>query len=366
MNARIRLIALAVGLALNTVALADMRPDTSYGGPRSTSTQVPAASMAQVDRYLLEALQAKDEPARKGALQAAQALLDAMGDDPGAMSPHNTDSGGAGDWLSQTDHKLDRLQQQTGKGLRESLMYKIWASPYGAILEDAPAALETVSDALRLTREIRQLDPASKQIAERLQSTYWDWLQAYRQSTGLDQVVLSQASSAPIVELRALRENDGTVQLYQLSGTDDTTLRWIKAAGRGLPAEFLSSDALTVDLSRETAPWLLVVEGEGLAGRIAAHRFWLEAIDREVRLVVIERGDYAATLRELPAEWFGSARRMPYVLRGKASDASPQLHLVHVADKQVLVSWPLSDLDGQVGTAIKERINHILAAGGAS
>ena len=42
MNARIRLIALAVGLALNTVALADMRPDVSYGGPRSTSTPIPA------------------------------------------------------------------------------------------------------------------------------------------------------------------------------------------------------------------------------------------------------------------------------------------------------------------------------------
>ena len=367
MKTRTRLIILSLGLALNTVALADDNPGASHSTSRPATTQDSSAAMYmdQVDRYLLEALQAKDESARKVALQSAQTLLDAMGVNSETMPPANPVSGKTGDWLSDADRSLDRLQQQTGKGLRESLMYKIWASPYGAISGDTSTALETVSDALRLLREVRRVDAGNDGTVEHLQSTYWDWLMAYRQSTSLDQMVISKVSPAPVFGLRALREKDGAIQLYQLTGTDDYTLRWTKAAGRDVPSDLLTSDALTVNLSRETAPWLLVVEGEGLATHLVAHRFWLEAIDREVRLVLMERGDYAVTLRGLPAEWFGSGRRMPYVLRGKSSDAKPQLHLVHVTDAQVVVSWPLGSLDGPAGPAIKDLINHVLATASA-
>ena len=56
MNARIRLIALAVGLALNTVALADLNPGSNRSGANETGTQVAttAAPTYAVDGSLQE------------------------------------------------------------------------------------------------------------------------------------------------------------------------------------------------------------------------------------------------------------------------------------------------------------------------
>ena len=92
------------------------------------------------------------------------------------------------------------------------------------------------------------------------------------------------------------------------------------------------------------------------------HRLWLDAIEREVRLVLLERGDYSVTLRMLPPEWFATNRRIPYVLPAGPNSTPPQLHLVHVTDKKILASWPLHNLGGPGGTALKGLINRIITA----
>lgn len=364
MKASTQTVVLLLTTALYTLspAIAQGSDGDAYRKPARASSSVYAATLATVDRHLLEAIQAVDESARKTALRAAQVALDTIGLNSDTVPSTKGAPGESAGWLAQTERSLGRFQEQTRKELRESLMHKLWESPYGTIPVDDLAALETISDALRLLREIQRLGGGDTEALARLQGIYWNGLMSHRQVTGLEYTVLGDMETTPVFDQRVLRDKNGKIQLYQLTGTDNRTLRWVQVSSRDIPSGLLASEALIVDLSRESAPWLLVMDGEGVADRVLAHRRWLDAIERQVRLVLIERGDYLPALRDMPPEWFGSNRRIPYVLAARPNQTPGYLHLIRVAEKRILGSWPLSNLDGPGGPALKALINRILAA----
>ncbi len=355
---------LIMAVSTFSTVVAQEQDEDTYLNPNQApaSSSTPAVTLDVVDQHLLEASQAIDESARGAALRAAQVALDTMYLRSDTAPNTSSVPGENAEWLAQTERSLGRFQEQTRKELRESLMQKLWASPYGAIPAHDLTALETVSDVLRLVREIQRLGGGGTDVLEVLQTTYWNRLMSHRESAGLEYTALGDMKKAPVFDQQVLRGKDGEIHLYQLTGMEDHTLRWVQAPVTNVPTGLLTSEALTVDLSRESASWLLVMDGEGLANHLVAHRHWLEVIEREVRLVLLERGDYAVALRDLPPEWFSPGRRVPYVLPAVANKTPAQLYLVRVADKRVLGSWPLINLDGPGGPALKDLINRIFAA----
>lgn len=352
-----------VGLCTLSAAVAQGPDQGNYPSPAPAVPLIPATPFAAVDRHLLDALQAVDERGRRAALRAAQAGLDNLASQSAETTPGAPALSGEGaEWLAQNERSLDRFRNQTRRELRESLMQKLWASPYGVVPAGDITALESISDALRLLRELKRLGGGDAAALDGLQAEYWEGLRLRRQNIGLAYTVLEEKETEPVFDQRVLRGKKGEIQIYQLTGAEDRTLHWLWRPARPLPEDFLNAGALTVDLSRESAPWLLVLEGDGLGGRFAAHRHWLEAIEREVRLVLLVRGDYAAALGDMPPEWFGPDRRIPYLLPARSNQPRARLHLVQVAGKRVLGTWPLANLDGPGGTALKDLINRILAA----
>jgi len=347
--------------ALSTVEARGLDGDPPHG-LLLTSTSSTGATMDMVDHHLLEALRAMDERARRAALRAAQVALDAMDTRSVTVpSANNAPSERAG-WLAESEHSINRFHMQAQRELRESLMHKIWESPYKDIAPGNLTALEIISDALRLVNELQRLGGGDAGTLEDLQETYWKILLLHRESAGLEYTALGDMDTSPVFDQRVLRGKDEKVYLYQLTGTGGRLLRWVRVPATNVPAGLLSSEALTIDLSREDARWLLVMDGEGLADHLVAHRHWLEAINREVRLVLLERGDYIVAIRSMPSEWFGQDRRAPYVLPVAAHETPAQLYLVDVSGKRVLGRWPLVNLGGPGGPALKGLINRILAA----
>ncbi len=353
---------LSVGLCTLSPAMAQDQDKNRYLDPALAVPSIPANSFAAADRHLLDALQAADERGRREALRAAQAVLDTWSSKPARTTP-GAASGEGAEWLAQTERSLGQFQDQTRRELRKSLMHKLWASPYGAAAAGDITALENISDALRLLRELKRLGGGDAVALDGIQATYWNGLMLHRENIGLNYTVLEEKEAEPVFDQRVLRGKKGEIQLYQLTGTKDRMIHWEQRLARPLPKDFLTAEALTVDMSRESAPWLLVLEGDGLGGRLAAHRHWLEAIERDVRLVLLVRGEYAATLRDIPPESFNPGRRIPYLLPVGSKKTQDQMHLVQVAEKRMLGTWRLATLDGPGGPALKDLINRILAAG---
>jgi len=314
-------------------------------------------SLAAVDQALVSALRAPDEPARQAALRTAQEGLDALdaAQQPATVAPQSDD----GSELTEEEATLGRLQQGTALELRQTLMRGIWESPYGGLPEAGMQALERVSDLLRLLHEGRRLGDGDPDAVEALQATYWQWLTARANTLGLAAIALSNPE-APVFDQRVLRRDDGAVVVYELLGRADRTLQWQAVSAKPVPEGLLTAGALRVDLDREAAPWLLVIQGSNLAETLAAHRHWLAAIARRVRLVPREQAAYG---QALDAASNSGSNPHPYVLPATDTQAPARLSLIQVGPARVIGSWPLDTLSGANAGALKELVNRILAAG---
>lgn len=339
-----------------------------------TTPNLPApmhhvTTLAEVDRTLLDALRAGSGAARQTALQRAGYLLQAlMATTQSADATGRSNEGGiAADWLAQTDRQLDAYQAETRRTLRKTLAQNIGVSPHGAIAARDLAALHHVSDALRVLRESRKLGGGDSEALTAMQSTYWTWLQVYGRNSHLGYTAIGVAPDAPIFGQRVVVDKNGAIQIYQLTGQQDHTVRWLRVATPAVPNSLLRGQALRVDLAAERAPWLLLISGDQLNAWIAANRRWLAAIQGQVRLVLRVRGDYTNTLMTLPAPLFAQATRRPYVLPAPSDDdATGRLYLIEVQSHRIMGSWPMRQ-PGQPGNrALKALISRIVAAGAKS
>ena len=339
----------AAGVSVSTVVAA-WEPATVSSPP----------SLAAVDWSLLGALRASTEAERKAALQVAQAALDALQveAEPAAITgPTGVENSGTR-WLARTERSLDRLQERTRRELRASLMDKIWVSPYGGIPPRDLGFLEQIADALRLLRALNEQGGGDTQASTGLQETYWAWLLAHRTRTGLETTALYEAPGAPVFDQRVVLKEDGQVQIYQLTGNAERVLRWQQVQWQSIPEDLLASRALTVALSRETARWLLVLEGSELPELLSAHRNWFESIEPQVQLVLRVRVDDA---RALAPVWFTPGRRAPSVLPVTGVETPGQLWLIGTGSGQVLGRWPMGNFEGAGVVELKALINRILS-----
>ena len=353
-------IVLSVGLCFLS-AVAEGGNNFSNVETAPARVPIPEASLASVDRYLLEALQAADEYVRKQALRSAQGVLDAMGLNKSRNPGGDKLPGESAEWLVQTESDLGQFEDQTRRELRESLMHKVWASPYGAIPENGLNVLEVISDALQLLREMLRLGDGDADALNGIRASYWNTLMSHRQAMGLENTFFGGPEGLLVFDQRVKQGKGGEVEIYQLTGTEDQILRWALSPVEKVPDGLLNAGSLTVDLSREDAAWLLILEGEAVSEYLVEHHQWLAAIDKEVRLVLREGGDYAAALQNIPSEWFEPDRRIPYILGVRSDKKQARLHLVQVATKRLIGSWSLSALDGQNSAAFKGLIKRILA-----
>ena len=109
-----------------------------------------------------------------------------------------------------------------------------------------------------------------------------------------------------------MRDGKGRVQLYQLTGSADRTLRWVAPTER--PLEALGAGGLTVRLAQESAPALLVLDGADLSHYLADHAHWLVALQGRARLVLRYQEDYLTGLRALDPSQLAQLAWPPYVL----------------------------------------------------
>lgn len=356
---RAAVVILGMALCLHTAAEGQVLGTFE---PAQAST-VAGINWTTLDQRLLEALRAPDEARRRDALVNAQASLETGEVNSGLAASVGAVTDNA-EWLMQTESQVVLFEDRVRKELRESLMHKLWESPYGAIPADGFDAFEIISDALRLVHEIQRMEAGGSTALAELRATYWEWLMAHREAAGLDLSAPGEAGDAPVFDQRILQDKDGKVRLYQLVGTEKGTIHWVQVPEQALPSGLLSSEGLAIDMSRENARWLLVLDGEHLGRLLEVNRLWLEAIGQEVRLVLIERAAYSGLLRDLPSEWFEPGRRMPYALPGSRGGVPGRIYLVQVADQRVLGSWPLKNLDESDGRTLKDLINRVLATTG--
>ena len=71
-------------------------------------------------------------------------------------------------------------------------MRTVWNSPYGGFDQPGLADFESVSDALRLLRELIRLGEGDEASLHALQATYWDWLQAHRANADIAATALDE------------------------------------------------------------------------------------------------------------------------------------------------------------------------------
>jgi hypothetical protein len=155
------------------------------------------------------------------------------------------------------------------------------------------------------------------------------------------------------------------VQIIQLTGQADRTLRWVPAPSSAAPEGLLTAGALEVNLQKEAAPWLLVVEGSRLGTLLVAHGRWLEAVAHDIRLVLRERSDLGDAAQQILA-WPGGPDHAPYLLPALRGGTESRLWLLRTRDHRVIGSWPLASLKADGGLALKSLINNVLAMGRAA
>ena len=346
---------LVAGALTLPLAIAAAMAQPSDPVPEPLAAAVPAATLAEVDRVLHEALQARQEADRKAALKRAQEALDRL---PAIGSV--AAQAGDGRWAVPGQQEVERFEADTRQHLRETLMHSIWRSPYGGFEQPELTDFEPVSDALRLLRELIRVGGGDMASLRALQDTYWDWLLAHRAATGIAVTALDGDPAAPVFEQRLMRDGQGRVQLYQLTGDAERTLRWVASVER--PVADLGEGGLTIRLEQEKAPALLVLDGAGLSGYLVDHAHWLAAVQGRARLVLRYREDYLTGLRALDPAQLAQAAWPPYVLPEMGAATPPSVRVIDVAGQRELGRWPLSHLDGPDAPALKAFLYHLITA----
>lgn len=321
----------------------------------SRGTEVSEPSLREADRFLLAGLSAPVRTEREARLEEVQRLLQALS----ARHPaEQADAPAAGrHWLDSTERRLAAQEAAEGLRLRAALADAVARSPLGGI-GDALDELQQVVDALRLLATARALGGGDPAALQAMQRTYWSWLE---KRAGRALPAASAGGSTPLFDRRVVPGKNG-IKVYELVGDPrQLTLRWQEAPRRPISGPLARAAGLVVDLEHEPAPAVLLLEGAKLGQVLSAHRHWLESLAGAVRLVLVEQGDYAATLDAAAKGGLWAARYVPYVLPGKPQPGEGVLRLVEVRGRTELASWPLSHLAGREGQAIEDSINRMVA-----
>ena len=327
-----------------------------YAVPDPSVATTPLVALSEVDRLLRQALQSPQEADRKVALQQAQQLLDQLP----ATAPAAGEVVGDARWKVPGAQQLERIEAHTLQRLRQALMLAIWASPYDGFDQPQLADFDTVADALRVLRELTRLSDGDAISLRDLQTTYWDWLLAYRGKAGIGITAIDERPAALVFEQRLMRDGSGQVQLYQLIGNEDLTLRWVALAEQ--PVTEVGEGGLTVRLDQEKAPVLLVLDGPELSRYLADHAHWLAAVQGRARLVLLYREDYLAGLRAMPLVPDGTAAWPPYVIPVAEANTSPSVRVIDVVGQRELGRWELSLLDDADATALTAFLYQLISA----
>lgn len=317
--------------------------------PSVVSQTSAVVSLAAMDPHLLAALRAQDETGRKAALRAAQDMLDAMNvpdQPPARLAAENGGDSEPFAWLNRGERRIDVVEDQHRRDLRATLMRALWLSPYGAIPARDLDALEIVTQALRVLDEMTRIGGGDATALTGLKNTYWSWLMAHRDATGLAYTALGESEAMPVFDQRILPGEDGSVRIYQLTGDAGRMLRWWPASAEPVDTAVLTAGALRVDLDHETAPWLLILEGDGVAELLVGELQWLETIREHARLVLRPAHDFPAVFQVIPDSWFKEPAKIPYLLPGLHGTHSGRVHLVQVATRREIGAWPLAALTG--------------------